>query len=366
METLEPNDWWSGLDLGKAIAERPTSFSADQLIRLVTSLNNLEWQPSSNLDPAAEPVKFVGSLGERPAAPSITIADIPEEIFEIPEATTEDKTSDQKHLLENKARIGFPGISFGGPHGPLPALLIEEIMRRERLGDTGTSAFLDVFIHRLASVGFSIRRDFNPTLETRDPKASAGHLFMRALLGGGGQMFSDAEEDLRDDFLLRYLPLLIKRPLSAEAMRRIISDYLSTSVKIKQLMGRWLRIEETEHSRIGLQERNNRLGRGFVLGRTIWDQSSGLSLEIGPLPLDAFEDLLPGNQGNKRLKRLFRFFVSSPTLIKATLVLDGKEQPFLELSSAKPARLGWTTWLKNLTVTDQKVEITLLESHECV
>ena len=366
METLEPNDWWSGLDLGKAIAERPTSFSNDQLIRLLAALNNAAWQPSSDLDPANEAVKFVGSLGERPASPRITTADIPEGLFENPEGSYGVKERSQKNPAGEKAKLGISNISFGGPQGPLPNLLVEELMRRERLGDKGTSAFLDVFIHRLVSLGYSIRRDFRTNLETRDPKESASSQFVRALLGAGGSKFSNIDEDLGDDTLLRYLPLLIKRPLSAEAIRRIVSDYLSTSVEIKQLVGRWLQLEETEHSHLGLQERNNRLGRGFVLGRTFWDQTSGLSLNIGPLSLKAFEDILPGNEGNRRLKQLLRFCVSSPTYIEATLVLDGNEQPLLELSSANPARLGWTSWLQSQTPSDRNVDIVLLESRECI
>ena len=366
METLEPNDWWSGLDLGQAIAERPTSFSASQLIRLLTSLNNADWEPSSDLNPADEPIKFVGSLGEQSASPMITVADIPEGLFENRDGPHDEKKSSQKSLTAEKARLGLSDISFGGPRGPLPSILTEEIMRRERSGDKGTSAFLDVFIHRLVSLGFTIRRDFNPKLETRHPKDSASSQFARALLGAGGSKFSNSEDDLQDDILLRYLPLLIKRPLSAEALRRIVADYLSTSVEIIQLAGRWLHLEDTEHSRIGLRECNNRLGRGLVLGTKFWDQTSGLSFEIGPLSLSAFEDLLPGSTGNKRLKQLLRFCLNSPTHVKATLVLEGKEQPLLELSSANPARLGWTSWLQSQAPTDRDIEFTLLESHECI
>lgn len=366
METLETNDWRSGLDLGKALVERPTSFSRDQLIRLLTSLNNQNWEPSAELDPALEPVQFVGSLGERPASPGITVADIPEELFENRDKFGENGRAKRKPSTQKRAKLGFPTTSFGGPLGPLPTLLVEEIRRRAQLGDIGTSAFLDIFIHRLVSLGYSIKRDFKPSLETRDPKESAGHQFIRTLLGGTTTEHPKEGEDVSDEVFLKYSSLLLKRPLSAESIRRIIADYLGVDVKIKELVGRWLCLSETDLNRIGVGECNNRLGQNLVIGEKIWDQQSGITLEIGPLSSNYFKALLPGNPANKRLKKLLKFCVSSPTLVRATLFLEDKAHLSTKLSASEPSKLGWTSWLQNQNNADRITEFTVLESSECV
>ena len=359
---MDANDWWSGLDLSQAVRESPTTFTANQLVRLLAGLCAPDWDPGRELDPAIEQVRFTGTLHTGFPPGDIARAEIPAALFERGEdaaASAEPST--------DRATLELAALSFGGPQGPLPAALLDELRARAKAGDKGAVAFLDIFVHRLASVGFRSERHFRPDLESRRPEATRAERMPRALVGllDGDERAARDRAGVPDRLLMRYTALLARRPLSGEAMRRLLADVLGTEVVLSEAVGRWLDIDPSECNSLGRRGGNTRLGRDLVLGNRAWSQTAGIRLTIGPLNLAAFRDLLPEGSTHARVKALLRFMLNAPLRIDAVLLLDAAATPPLHLDEAEPPRLGWTTWLGAAQgAAPRQVAIPLLESHE--
>jgi type VI secretion system protein ImpH len=75
-----------------------------------------------------------------------------------------------------------------------------------------------------------------------------------------------------------------------------------------------------------------------------------LEVRLGPLPLGAFLDLLPGGAGFRDLRDLARLYLGDTARVDVRLILAAREVPVARLGAAGNAhgpRLGWTTWLKS-------------------
>ncbi|MEO8027624.1 MAG: type VI secretion system baseplate subunit TssG, partial [Bryobacteraceae bacterium] len=93
-----------------------------------------------------------------------------------------------------------------------------------------------------------------------------------------------------------------------------------------------------------------------IVGDEIWDQQSGVRIELGPLTLEQYRDFLPNGSAWEPLKAMARFFARSEFDFEVQLILAKDEVPGCELglggsegerSAGEVAtQLGWTSWVK--------------------
>jgi type VI secretion system protein ImpH len=83
-----------------------------------------------------------------------------------------------------------------------------------------------------------------------------------------------------------------------------------------------------------------RLGIDAVAGATIQDQSGKFRLQVGPLGLAAFRNLLPGSAGGSRVDTLVKLYTSDSLDYDVDLLLKSEEAPPLKLGDTSSARLG--------------------------
>jgi type VI secretion system protein ImpH len=358
---MATQDWRTGIDLRHAVAEAPESFDLFQLLRVLDGLLG-ESGPGAGGDPATAGVRFHGSL--EPGFPNAALGGagtrLPEALFETPPAGVADAPA----RSDAQGRLGLAALSFGGPQGPMPDALMQDIRDRARAGDTGAAAFLDIFVHRLATLMWRTRQATRPELETRRPAQSPGG---RAVLAMAGLMPAATRERLPvpDTVLMRYAPLLARRPVSAESLRRIVADALDARVRVHPLQGRWLTREADEWTRLGRRDGTARLGRTTFLGTHAWTQAGGVNLTVGPLDRPGFDAMLPGAPRHGRIRALVRYAVNQPLQVTATLRLRHDAVPPLHLhGDGRGARLGWTTWLgQGLDIgRDRAVTVELVSS----
>ena len=95
-------------------------------------------------------------------------------------------------------------------------------------------------------------------------------------------------------------------------------------------------------TRIGVQDRGNRLGTSAVLGRTVWDCQHKFRLVIGPLDHAEYQRMLPGGDSMRRLLAWVRNYAGMVLDWDVRLILKQQEIPRLALGAR---RLGWTTFL---------------------
>ena len=246
--------------------------------------------------------------------------------------------SDEKSPAE--MQVNFLGLA--GAEGPLPLPFVEHILERVRQKDTGLRDFLDVFNHRLVSLMYRGRKAHLPALTSKPPDQGAVASYLFSVIGLG---LPPLRHRLRvpDAGLLFYAGLLCQMPRSASGLERVLADYFQIGVRVRQLTGVWRKIEPEEWTSIGASGRNQALGQGAVLGKRVWDQQGAFKIELGPLPLNQFQDFLPGGSAYGPLCDLTRFYVGLGVDFFIRLTVDAAEVPESHIGAAK---LGWTSWLR--------------------
>ena len=282
--------------------------------------------------------------------------------------------------------VNFMGL--GGALGPLPRAVSEVVFRRAAGGDTAFRDFLDVFNHRLISLLYGARKRNRVALHSRSPEENAFARCLFALIGLGTPGLR-GRLAVPDRSLLGYAGLLARRVRPMVGLVGMLEDYYGVRVRSKVLSPRWLPLEESERTRIGVTGHNNSLGKSVVLGGRVWEQAGGYELRLGPLTYRQFLGFLPNEEGHRSLSALTRFYAGEQFDVSARLTLAAADVPELHIGKAAEARLGlnarlrrvrsstaektpgprlgqaggarlgWTTWLKTRPFTENDSQVCL-------
>lgn len=301
--------------------------------------------------------------------------------------------------LRSAAALGYPGAAiqavsrrdeegevvtecdvtcFGlvGPSGVLPrhytTLLVE---RLRRFKDRTLRDFLDILENRSLSLLYGAWAKYRhlPLIErttlrsigtgwddgagpARDPVTAV----VACLVGLGTRGLSERLR-VADEAVYFYAGHYAHHPRSADALEHLLSDAFDMPVTVKQFVGRWLRLEAPDQTRLPWRDEpdgwNARLGAGAIAGARVWNVQSAVELLVGPLTLARFLELLPGAPGLGRLGDMARLYVGPTIDIAIRPVLHREDVPPTRLapratdSSNPPALLGWTTWLVSESAT---------------
>jgi len=246
------------------------------------------------------------------------------------------------------ARMEINVLGLAGALGPLPPPWTDLAVERARAGDRVLADFLDIFNHRLASLLYRSRKALRPGFEHRRPGDTGVGEWVFSLIGMATRGLRGNRLGLPDGALLKYAALLAGEVRSAKGLELVLADYFNTPARVTPFTGGFVDIEPDERTRIGRapdRAANNALGVDVVLGARAWDPASAFRVELGPLSLSAFLDLLPCGTGFIPLCGLARFFAGPNLEFDVVLRLAAAQVPALRLDRAAAPRLGWTTWL---------------------
>jgi type VI secretion system protein ImpH len=236
--------------------------------------------------------------------------------------------------------VNFMGLT--GPSGVLPQHYTEFLLERAYLKDRTLRDFLDLFNHRMISLFYRAWEKYRfPVAYERGNDAFTAYLSCMIGMGTPGLQRRLAFED---QSLLLYAGLFQQRPHSAVALESILRDFFELPVSARQFFGRWVRLGEENHTRLGVQ--NHRLGSNAILGSRVWDRQSKFRIRIGPMSCAAFESFLPGGSANEPLMQLSRLFAGYELDFDVQLIVAAAEVPACRLQSKGGARLGLSSWLK--------------------
>jgi type VI secretion system protein ImpH len=255
--------------------------------------------------------------------------------------------------------VNFLGLT--GANGPLPTPYAELVAERVARHDDGFRDFLDIFNHRLVSLMWRIRRKHRFTLDTASPEKNAFAGYLYSLFGLGTAAVRQRLE-VPDRALLYYTGLLAQQPRSMTGLERLLSDYFGVPAKCLPMKGGWYELAEDQLTRIGTRGKNQHLGRGAVLGTRTWSQNWRFEIELGPMGIGKYRELLPLGAGYPRLCSLIRFYVGSDLDFGVRLKLEAAEVPDSHLGlrpvsnaseKKRPLadevdwpRLGWTSFVR--------------------
>ncbi len=252
--------------------------------------------------------------------------------------------------------VTFMGLS--GIQGVLPVCYTEHMLDEDTGGKDALKDFLDLFNHRFVSLFYRAwqKHCFPVQYEAAALAGGDTDLFTRSLydLIGLGTLGLRNRMRITDESLLPYAGLIAQRPHSATALRSILRDYFSLPVEIDQCIGSWYALEDVDRSYLSFDSERNQLGVGAFIGEKVWDQQSKFRLRLGPISLERFQSFLPGRPNIARLLDLTRYFVGQSFAFEVQLILQADEVPDLCLTDdgMDAPYLGWSSWLKNDTFTD--------------
>jgi type VI secretion system protein ImpH len=230
-----------------------------------------------------------------------------------------------------------------GPNGPLPLHLTE--YARDRLlhhADATFARFLDVINHRFLLLFYRAWAQAQPVASLDRAADDRFAKYVGALFGAGLQ--HTRHRDAADDEIkLHHAGSLARQVRNADGLRELLTQYFRLPVRVEEFVARWLELPLSDRSRLGERAASAQLGRGAVLGHSVWDIQSSVRLHIRARTLDDYVDFLPAGRSAARLVALLRTYLGWELQWDLRLSLAGSEIPPTELG--RRGRLGWSSWL---------------------
>ena len=244
-------------------------------------------------------------------------------------------------------------IGFLGPNGALPIHLTEyAIDRKLHSADETFPRFLDILLHRFGLFFYRAWARAQPTvsLDREDESPLIRHV---GAWIGLGEQHSRRRDALGDFPKLFFVGRLSRQVRDADGLAAWLTSHLGVAARVEQFCGHWMRLERPQRSRL-MRLGQHGVGRGAVLGESVWDVQHKFRIEIGPLRWERFSQLLPGRPTINQLRALVRQYVGFEFAWDLRLVLAREDVPRWSLGGGRDpqvGRLGRTGWIASRRTT---------------
>lgn len=212
------------------------------------------------------------------------------------------------------AMIGFLGV-----HGTLPLHYTEMLASHERLtGDGAPRAWLDTLSQRALALFYQAWARYRIDCQTDADGGDFLHLQL-ALAGTWPAELARQPGGLPAHVLAHYAALLRHRPVAAEVMRAVLTQYFGVPVQLQRFIGAWFRRAPQERSLLAIAHAG--LGQGAMLGERCRRADLRVGLILGPLTRHAYIDFLQGRPGAVALRQMLGLFGLPGVSFEIRLVL---------------------------------------------
>jgi len=214
-------------------------------------------------------------------------------------------------------------LGLCGPQGPLPLHLTEYVRDRVRNHDDLTLLrFFDVFHHRMISFFYRAWARVRPTVSFDHPDYDRFSDYVGSLFGLGMRSLRrrDALPDLTK---FHFAGLLSCQTKHAEGLLAILAGYFRLPVQIEEFVGQWIELPADCRCMMGLS--SSSLGVNTTVGSHVWDCQQKFRIILGPLSLDEYYRMLPGE--------------SEKTSPEDELTAENKHWAFAETDETQPHEL---------------------------
>ena len=293
----------------KALATAPQRFDFYQVLRHIETANPHLPRLGEALRPTDEPVRLT-----QPAELTFAPAALHSVLFE----------------ADGTPRVRQRIFGLLGPNGPLPMHITELARdRQNQHADPGLQRFLDTFTHRFALLFYRAWAQAQPVLSLDRP---GDNPFARRLgsLFGLGTESALGRDALADNSKLFFAGRLARQARDADGLLAWCKAEFDVNLHIEQWCGHWMPLGRDDRTRLrkGLGQA---LGRGAVLGASVWDVQHKFRIVIGPLRLARYLDFLPGGSDLARLQAIVRQWVGLEFAWDLRLILARRDVPRLRL-----------------------------------
>jgi type VI secretion system protein ImpH len=256
--------------------------------------------------------------------------------------------------------VNFMGLSCAV--GVLPHAYTEYLLERHRAKDRSTTEFFDIFNHRMISLFYRGWQKYRFYIAYERTGASDDVISARLLdLVGLGNNSLMHRMEIEDEACLFYAGLLSERRPTAQGLKQLIEDYFDVPVDVEQFTGVWRRLPM--QNRTFLRDTGvfcEQLGMGTIVGDEAFDQHGAVTLRLGPLSFERYQEFLPGARAHAELRAWLRIYANREFDFVIRLVLERDEGPRMKLGEdgAAASRLGLVSWVKNRALTRDPDEAT--------
>lgn len=259
---------------------------------------------------------------------------------------------------ENK-KLTMWTYAFGltGANGPLPSALNEFIMNRSRHDkDTTLEAFLNIFHHRFISLFYRAWALNNPVVDFESGENSRFFRHVRSLVGLGTEGIShrDAVDDHSKVYFSGHLGGSVR---NQEGLESILEAYFEMPSRIEPFQGQWLVLPEEARVKLGMSESTGLLGQNLIVGSMVCDGQIRFRIVFGPLEMDDYKRLLPGETAFRRLADWVKLYTGLTYEWEVQLILKKEEIHPIQLG--QESYLGWTTWTISNPVGEDRGDLIL-------
>lgn len=245
----------------------------------------------------------------------------------------DDQGLDNGELEQVEITPSFMGML--GVNGTLPIHYTEQVIDHARFKrDESGRAFLDLFTNRAVGHFYRAWKKYRlPILYETDRQ----NRFLPLILALGGIGFDTLRERLGaspgaidDESIAYFTGLLRQRPVSAEALQKMIGTYFRETVRVEQFVGHWYAVPDDQRSILG--GRNMRLGGNALLGERVWQRNLRIRIHIGPLRHSRYLGFLPKGELAAALEKILSLATGGQ--------FEYEIRPILRADDVKPACLG--------------------------
>ena len=253
-----------------------------------------------------------------------------------------------------------------GSNGPLPLHLTELVRERStQHGDVGLQRFMDMLTHRFALLFYRAWAQAQPVLSLDRPGPDACARRLGSLAGLGSALLQ-GRDAAGDHAKLHFTGRLARQVRDADGLLAWCQSEFDVPVRIEPWCGHWMALARDERTRLRARPRTpprspqragqpsplrspghsdfgQCLGRGAVLGASVWDVQHKFRVVIGPLTLARHRAFSPGGADLARLQAMVRQWVGLEFEWDLQLILARAEVP--RLSLGRSGALGRSHWL---------------------
>jgi len=251
-------------------------------------------------------------------------------------------TGRPRHIRLTPAFMGFLGVNGVLPYDYTATIAAQIAFDKNEAG----RAFFDSFSHRTMVLfyrawaacriesgadadGRDRFLDAQLALAGRQRRAQAGPANAGAPAGG-----------LLDEVVARYAALIRHRPMQADLIAGVLTDYFRVPVRCQPLIGAWARLDAANLFVLG--KKNHVLGFGNILGPRYWCRDAAVRIAIGPLTRTDFDRFLADGSAGNALRQMLALFALPAVAFEVQLILRAAD--------VQPVRLATCTRLGHAAV----------------
>jgi len=253
-----------------------------------------------------------------------------------------DVTAIKKLPDDNGFEVSTTFLGLYGTSSPLPVWYTEELIEAELEDNTSAKSLIDVFQQRINTLFYQSSTKYRLLPKLIEERSDFYSKMLFRLIGIKKE---DCQEALPDPHqILRYILLFRQQPRSAAGLEALLEDALKEiQVKVIQCVNRKVQIPEFQ--RLVLGKQSNTLGLDAMLGDEIEDSVGKMIIQIGPVSLERFHNLLNGSQESKIMFFLIESYINVPLECDLQIVLAKDDAKTVKLGNPHLSCLGKNSWM---------------------